>query len=432
MSFYLQIAVLSFNDHMRCTNVFSLTLELHDSNFNDVVDALQNLRHFDQDVVLELLQSTRICIFALCFLEDMSQQQANAEFKTQRANKDCCMCLIFADAHADLEFNIVRQDRFYTYAMQQRRKLEIIHIKTKKKEFASKWDLAVEKSSLFKISSVLDIILIWSSDSAHSKYADLCKLLHQLLIEIILTSLASKFYAIILCIWSFTSEFERIQFSLHYLKSYSLSEHARWIVIVSELLRCWLEKKHVQSLFLHAVVTHLRSNSSLFIATELIIKTFALVAKSTLLLMMNNLIERDFLIQHIKTARSHFQLLFNFAASVANENSRSHSVTSACIQKDSVESILSSTEYIESQMSQLQKSIARLLKKTQKFTNDQCRLNIHTALHYETTMKKFDMSSNVNVLIDEDKHRWVRNMSTVSVFQTFIVTYFHWSESSVS
>jgi len=138
MSFYLQIAVLSFNDHMRCTNVFSLTLELHDSNFNDVVDALQNLRHFDQDVVLELLQSTRICIFALCFLEDMSQQQANAEFKTQRANKDCCMCLIFADAHADLEFNIVRQDRFYTYAMQQRRKLEIIHIKTKKKEFASK------------------------------------------------------------------------------------------------------------------------------------------------------------------------------------------------------------------------------------------------------------------------------------------------------
>jgi len=121
--------------------------------------------------------------------------------------------------------------------------------------------------------------------------------------------------------------------------------------------------------------------------------------------MMNNLIERDFLIQHIKTARSHFQLLFNFAASVANENSRSHSVTSACIQKDSVESILSSTEYIESQMSQLQKSIARLLKKTQKFTNDQCRLNIHTALHYETTMKKFDMSSNVNVLIDEDKHR---------------------------
>lgn len=88
--------------------------------------------------------------------------------------------------------------------------------------------------------------------------------------------------------------------------------------------------------------------------------------------MMNNLIKRDSLIQHIKTARSHFQLLLDFAASVTNENSRSHSVTSAHIQRDSVESILSSTEYIKSQMSQLQKSIARLLKKTQKFMNNQC------------------------------------------------------------
>lgn len=183
--------------------------------------------------------------------------------------------------------------------MQQKCKLEIICIKIKKKEFASKWDLTVEKSFLFKISSAFNIILTWLNDSAHLKYADLCKLLHQLLIKIILTSFALKFYVIVLCIWSFTSEFKWIQFFLYHLKSYSLSEHACWIMIVFELFCCWLEKKHLQSLFFHAVIIHFRSNLFIFIVTELIIKTFAFIAKFTSLLMMNNLIKRDSFIEHI-------------------------------------------------------------------------------------------------------------------------------------
>lgn len=137
MKFYLQLANLSFHDRMRRSNVFSLTLESHDSNFDDVVNALQNLRHFDREVVLELSQLTRIIAFSICFLDDMSQQQANADFKTQRANRDCRFCFISANTREDLDFDIIRQDRFHTYAMQQRDEMNSIRTKANKEKYAS-------------------------------------------------------------------------------------------------------------------------------------------------------------------------------------------------------------------------------------------------------------------------------------------------------
>lgn len=399
MKVYLQFASLFFHDWMHQANMFSLTLGLHESNFNDIVDALQDLQHFNQDAVLDLSQLTQVCAFTLCFLKNMSQQQANADFKSQRIIKNCRFCLISAEARDNLDFDIIQQGQFHTQTMYQRLEMSQIQTKTKREQFATQWDLTVEQSSLFKISSVLDIISTWFENSAHSKYSELCKLLHQLLVEIILTSAEVNAYAIVLRRWFFVSDFERLQSSLHHLKSYSLSKHARWIIIISELLQCWLKKLHLQSFYLNSVRAYLRSNSSVFIATEMITRTFALVAKFTFLLMTDNLIERDFFVHQIKSARWHFQQLLDFAAFAANVNSRSRSATS--VRAESIDSVLSSVENRAI-------TTSKLSQKTQEFKNDQYCLNIHVVIHYETAMIEYEMFSNLNILIDENKHRWVR------------------------
>ena len=46
-------------------------------------------------------------------------------------------------------------------------------------------------------------------------------------------------------------------------------------------------------------------------------------------------------------------------------------------------------------------------QKTQKYTNNQKRFNVHIALHYEFMMREYNMPNNVNVFIDEDKHKYV-------------------------
>jgi len=45
--------------------------------------------------------------------------------------------------------------------------------------------------------------------------------------------------------------------------------------------------------------------------------------------------------------------------------------------------------------------------KTQIYRKNQKRLNMHIAMHHETAMTEFDMFSNINVLIDKNKHKCV-------------------------
>lgn len=121
MGVYVQIAAFKFHEQMRRTNVFPLILGPHGSNLDNVMRALQGLRNLDRSVVLELLQPTRVCAFVMCFLGDMPQQQANSGFKLQRATKGCCFCLISADARGNLDYDIIKEGRFHSHVLQQRR-----------------------------------------------------------------------------------------------------------------------------------------------------------------------------------------------------------------------------------------------------------------------------------------------------------------------
>ena len=384
---------------MRRANVFSLTLKSHDSNLNEIVDALSNLRRFDKEIWLDLSQFIRICAFTLCFLKNMSQQQINANFKSQNAIKNCRFCTIDAHVKNNLNFDIIKQNRFHNVTIAQKQKMTSLSIKIKREKFAFDLELSVEQSSLFNIFFALNIITTRLSDSAHSEYENICKMFHTFFLEIILIIANAKFYVIAIRNWFFSSNFEHLHSSLHHFKNYSLSKHARWIVIVSELLRCWIQKRNIQSHYFDATRAHCRSYFLFFIATEFIIKIYVFVVKFTNLLMSNNLIERNFFMQQIKNAKIHVQQLLDIAIFVANTNSKSRSTIST--RKKSMKLVLSSIERIQSSMRN-----EKLFQKITKFANDKIRLNIHTTLHYEISMNEYEMSSNVNVLINENKHKW--------------------------
>ena len=102
--------------------------------------------------------------------------------------------------------------------------------------------------------------------------------------------------------------------------------------------------------------------------------------------------------QQIKNAKAHVQQLLDIAVFAANTNPRSRSAIPA--RRESVKPVLPSIEKIQSPVRS-----EKLSQKATEFMNDKARPNIHTTLHYEVSMNEYGMPSNVNVLINEDKHR---------------------------
>jgi hypothetical protein len=131
-----------------------------------------------------------------------------------------------------------------------------------------------------------------------------------------------------------------------------------------------------------------------FITIEIIIRIFELMTKSTSLLMTDKLEERAQFLDIIKKARRKFQMLLDVAINVASTNFRSRSATSVQRNSQSERSTISSIE-----------DESKKILKSQDYCNDQKRSNMHMIIHYETMMTEYDMLSNINVLVEKNKHR---------------------------
>ena len=131
-----------------------------------------------------------------------------------------------------------------------------------------------------------------------------------------------------------------------------------------------------------------------FITIEIIIRIFELMTKSTSLLMTDKLEERAQFLDIIKKARRKFQMLLDVAINVASTNFRSRSATSVQRNSQSERSTISSIE-----------DESKKILKSQDYCNDQKRSNMHMIIYYETMMTEYDMLSNINVLVEKNKHR---------------------------
>ena len=157
----------------------------------------------------------------------MSQQQINAKFKFQNANLNCRFCLILNDHRDNLNYDIIEHDKFHHQTMKQKNEMNKLRFIAKKKTFVLKWKLFVKQFFLIHLFFVFDIIVVKFNNFAHFKYDDICKQLHYLFLNVIITSTTTQNYVIAIRYWFFASKFARIHFSIHHFKNYNLFEHAR-------------------------------------------------------------------------------------------------------------------------------------------------------------------------------------------------------------
>lgn len=112
LNIYMIFASLTTVERAKESNVFSITLDSYDSEFDDVIKALQeDLIELNKDVEMCINDENKfVCAFVMTFINDTSQQQNNSEFKHQNALRDCWYYYI-------IEFKIKAQLNFDTVAL---------------------------------------------------------------------------------------------------------------------------------------------------------------------------------------------------------------------------------------------------------------------------------------------------------------------------
>ena len=196
MNMYLIIVVFSFRERVRKANVLFLTLKFHDSNFPNVVNSLSVMLKLNVNVIFIIKgKPTYVCMFTLAYVKDMSQQQKNFEFKSQNADYECRFCIIHFNNRATLNFNIVKNERYHYKILRMRKKMSQMKFMKKKNEYVKLHDLNRKESLFFIIFSALNIIVTRLSDFVYSKYDDIVKFMHILLMKVILIDSEVKSYA---------------------------------------------------------------------------------------------------------------------------------------------------------------------------------------------------------------------------------------------
>jgi hypothetical protein len=409
MGMYFNFGSLSFQERTRRANVVPLTLGPHGSNFSDVVDALKSLRPLDAGVEVELHPGEKIllCAFTMAYIGDMPQQQKNSGMKTQRANCGCRFCFVASDYRGDLQYDTFKHGRYHKQAMAMRNDMNALRTKAMREKYASTWGIDTEEPCLMKISPALDLILSRPGDPAHSEYNGLTRIMHNILLDTILTPAAAKSYAAILRSFPFPPSWPRVQGPLHHLKSYSLSEHARWSVVIAPLLRCWLKEKHIRA-YLLPVLRKDQTQSPV----HQIVQCFAAAATSNCILMGSFISQDDRanMSSIVSDHRAKFQNLLqrvadSLTADPRRARSRSISIVTfrapspGLVRYETLRPIGTATDEDEPRAP---KELAAL---AQTYLNSMRLPNLHTALHYPALAEEYAMPANCNVLIGEDKHR---------------------------
>lgn len=349
-------------------------------------------------------KKTLVCAFTLAYLGDMPQQNENAGFLSQRANKGCRFCFVSSTDRSNLSYDITSNRRFHHENMRMRKELTSIKTKTKQIIYGRDTGLSVENPSLATISPALDIILSRPSDPAHSEYGGITKLAHLLLMNAILTPTAQMQYRALLRGFSYPPGWSRLQSPQHHLNSYRLQEHARWSIIGTALLRVWLREKHIQASYLEGLMAvHKLNTFRGTIVVDMIVSAFGPIARSNALLMADSLTshEQTNFIGIILDARANFINLLEAAALAAIANPRSRSATPV---RQSTSSSRAGTPS------------APTTAKAEAFRSDQNRPNVHIGIHYADVLKEYGLASNCNVLIIEDKHKWFKQIIYESNF----------------
>ena len=416
MGMYFIPASLSFHERARRVNVFPLTLGPHGSNFADVVDAMKaRLAVLDKGIEVQIKGETvLLCTPTTLYAADMPQQQKNAGMKSQRAILGCRYCFITNDQRADLDFDTFTNGRYHYQTVNMRKEMDALKTVAARDKYAKENGLDTAYPCLLDISPSLDILLSRPSDPAHSEYQGLASLMHNLLLDTVLTSAAGREYAAMLRTFPFPPSWPRIQGPLHHLKSYNMAEHARWSIVIPLLLRLWLRERHVQPNLLIILKKRQQDGATALNPLDQIVECYTAATTSNCVLMGESISLKDRANLHyiVIDHRLKLQGLLQFASDSMTANPRrrrsismgSQGSRSSQASRGNIPSADEELGPIEGDTTSAQAKDA-MADKAQLYLNDMKRPNMHLALHYGLVAEEYAMPSNCNTLIGEDKHR---------------------------
>jgi hypothetical protein len=232
MGVYLMMGAFTFVERNRRANILPLTLGPHGSNFDDVVKCFGELRNLDSGTTIEINGVlTKVCVYIMMFTGDMPQQMSNCGLMTQRASHGCRFCTLPTSQFDNLQFNSIALGRYHHELGRQRKHLDTLTTKAEKQDFAEKrLSMRIEPPVLPLITPALNLVLTRPSDPAHSEYNGLTKQFHLLLIDAVLTKGAALQYSQVLRTFPKPPGWGPFQNPVHYIGSYSLSEHGMSLI----------------------------------------------------------------------------------------------------------------------------------------------------------------------------------------------------------
>lgn len=91
-----------------------------------------------------------MCAYTLAFIDDMSQQLENKNLLSINAFYNCESCLIHKNQRENLEFDVIRFERYYHFIMTFCRKDKLFAL-FKQKEYYKQFEMSITQNSLIKI-----------------------------------------------------------------------------------------------------------------------------------------------------------------------------------------------------------------------------------------------------------------------------------------
>ena len=369
-----------------------------------------------------------VCVPHLAITGDTPQQQLNSGCVGVSGTMGCRFCKVSKKERPNLDFDVVNNRRSHPELVRQQRHVAAMSPGIQRNNYCTTHGLAthdpVGRPALAEITPAFDLIMTRPADAAHSELQGMAKMMHSLLVEAILTPTGLTKYCCVLIQVPFPVGWGRLQSPMH-LNSYTLQEHARWLVIGTLALRLTLrdgdiKRKLVPSLIqtfqdiikdenkrvadLDLTEDHSNFGSKSPIASHIVVATMAALTQCSVVLMAPGRIGKgktpDGMMKLIKRSHFYFQLLCKAASRTSSSTRRT--VTPALSRAASEVSILPSIEENNANEQQDQESTTLRAVKYEQWS---ARPNVHFGLHYPDVLEEYGYVSMMSVMSGEAKHR---------------------------
>ena len=317
-AFYLISTCLIYEDRRKVINVFTLILSFHEAKILNVVKVFFRLiRQLDRELENMKIdeEKTSVCAFIMSLIGDMSQQADNGGFSRHNADLSCRSCFCSRSERANLEFDIVEEDRYHEKTINQRDYAEQL-VDENQKRYLRDTNIHLKAPFIARLCSTLDLIQIRTYDASHSKWRDLERILHSFLVINILSKRDSTKYSKVFQNFSYSFGWFRIQSSTFYIMFWSLFETERASILLSLILRIHATMSWFRLDYLQTVEQIMKIKTS---SLRAIVKAFDIIAHSNTLMNSQRYTYSSRLHEMVMKTRKVYQ---NFIKCVMSKNQR--------------------------------------------------------------------------------------------------------------